>query len=158
MVDMLGKEIGKTGPFASLEEEVVLNLLRTADRLTGSIENALKPTALSPTQYNVLRILRGVSPQGLPCQEIARRMITRDADLTRLLDRLQKRGLVHRQRQTDDRRVVRITITPAGLSTLSGLDQAVLSLNKKLLGHLGADRLKLLLELTEQAREQIAPR
>lgn len=157
MVSKLGEEIGKTGPFASLEEEVVLNLLRTADRLMGSIENVLKPTALSPTQYNVLRILRGVSTQGLSCQEIARRMITRDADLTRLLDRLQERGLVHRKRQTDDRRVVRITITPAGLSTLTELDQTVLNLNKKLLGHLSADRLRLLLELIEQVRKQVEP-
>lgn len=153
MVGKLGEEIGKTGPFASLEEEVVLNLLRTADRLMGTIEDVLKPVGLSPTQYNVLRILRGVSAQGLSCQEIARRMITRDADLTRLLDRVQQRGLVHRQRQTDDRRVVRITITPAGLSTLSELDRTVLDLNKKLLGHMGDDRLKLLLDLIEDVRK-----
>src|SRR5277367_4833599 len=106
MAGKLREEIGKTGPFASLEEEVMLSLLRTADRLMRSSENALRPAGLTPTQYNALRILRGMSPQGLACQEIARRMITRDADLTRLLDRLETRGLIHRQRQTDDRRVV----------------------------------------------------
>jgi DNA-binding MarR family transcriptional regulator len=154
MSGKLREEIGKSGPFASLEEEVLLNFLRTADRLTGSVESALKPVGLSPTQYNVLRILRGVNPQGLACQEIARRMITRDADITRLLDRLQARGLVHRQRQTDDRRVVHITITPAGLAMLAELDPMILDLNQNLLRHLGTAGLKQLLELIEQARIQ----
>jgi DNA-binding MarR family transcriptional regulator len=157
MSGKLREEIGKTGPFASLEEEVMLNFLRTADRLTGCAESALRPVGLSPTQYNVLRILRGVSPQGIGCQEIARRMITRDADITRLLDRLQERGLVHRQRQTTDRRVVHITITPAGLAMLAELDPMVLELNEKLLHHMGVDRLKLLLELSEEARQKTEP-
>jgi DNA-binding MarR family transcriptional regulator len=153
MSGKLREEIGKSGPFASLEEEVLLNFLRTADRLTGSVESAIKPMGLSPTQYNVLRILRGVNPQGIGCQEIARRMITRDADITRLLDRLQERGLVHRQRQTDDRRVVHITITPAGLAMLAELDPIIVDLNQKLLRHLGTQRLKMLLELIEEARK-----
>src|SRR5579872_6336077 len=110
MPGKLQKEIGKTNPFTSLEEETTLNLLRTADRLVGYLETALKPLGLTPTQYNVLRILRGVSPQGIACQEIARRMITRDADLTRLLDRLESQGLLRRERQTDDRRVIHIFI------------------------------------------------
>src|SRR5580658_8587990 len=98
MAGKLQNEIGKKGPFASLEEEATLNLLRTADRLMGLCEAALKPVGITPTQYNVLRILRGVSPQGVACQEIARRMITRDADLTRLVDRLERRGLAARER------------------------------------------------------------
>src|SRR5580698_10384608 len=106
MSGKLQKEIGKRDPFTSLEQEVVLNLLRTADRFMGKAEAGLKAAGLTPTQYNVLRILRGMSPLGIACQEIARRMITRDADLTRLLDRLESRGLVQRQRQTADRRVV----------------------------------------------------
>jgi DNA-binding MarR family transcriptional regulator len=154
MAGKLKTEIAKSGPFASLEEEVMLNLLRTADRLMGRFENALKPSGLTPTQYNVLRILRGMSPQGIACQEIARRMITRDADLTRLLDRLESRGLVRRQRQVDDRRVVHTTITPLGMSLLAELDGLVLETNKKALGHLGHDRLSLLLELLEDARSQ----
>jgi len=153
MASKLGDEIGKTGPFASLEEEVMLSLLRTADRLMRTSENALRPAGLTPTQYNVLRILRGMSPQGLACQEIARRMITRDADLTRLLDRLETRGFIHRQRQTDDRRVVQITITPAGSALLAELDGMVNDLNKKLLGHLDAQKLNQLLELVDQVRE-----
>jgi len=154
MAGKLQREIAKTGPFASLEEEVMLNLLRTADRLMGRLEGALKPSGLTPTQYNVLRILRGVSPQGIACQEIARRMITRDADLTRLLDRLESHGLVHRQRQQDDRRVVHATITEAGLSLLAELDGVALATNKETLGHLGTDRLSLLLELLEEARDR----
>ncbi|MGD0389839.1 MAG: MarR family transcriptional regulator [Tepidisphaeraceae bacterium] len=155
MAGKLQKEIAKSGPFASLEEEVMLNLLRTADRLMGSFESALKPSGLTPTQYNVLRILRGMSPQGIACQEIARRMITRDADLTRLLDRLESRGLVHRQRQADDRRVVHITITPAGLSLLAELDGVARETNKKALGHLGSERLSLLVKLLEEARDPV---
>jgi DNA-binding MarR family transcriptional regulator len=154
MAGKLQKEIAKSGPFASLEEEVMLNLLRTADRLMGTLEGALKPSGLTPTQYNVLRILRGMSPQGIACQEIARRMITRDADLTRLLDRLESRGLVHRQRQVDDRRVVHVTITPVGMSLLAELDGMVLETNKRTLGHLGSERLSLLLELLEAARDR----
>ena len=155
MVSKLGNVIGKKGPFASLEEEVTLSLLRTADRLMRITENALRPSGLTPTQYNVLRILRGMSPQGLACQEIAGRMITRDADLTRLLDRLETRSLIQRQRQTDDRRVVLITITAAGLALLAELDCLVNELNKKLLGHLDAEKLNHLLELVDQVREPI---
>jgi DNA-binding MarR family transcriptional regulator len=153
MSGKLQKEIGKTGPFASLEEEAMLNLFRTADRLTGPLQRVLKPSGLSQTQYNVLRILRGVSPKGLSCQEIARRMITRDADLTRLVDRLLKRELVARERQQDDRRVVHITITQQGLDLLAGLDTAVNEANKKALGHIPAERLQDLIDLLELARE-----
>jgi DNA-binding MarR family transcriptional regulator len=153
MSGKLQKEIGKTGPFASLEEEAMLNLLRTADRLIEPWERALKPMGLSPTQYNVLRILRGISPDGISCQEIARRMITRDADLTRLVDRLEKRGLVARQRQTTDRRVVHLTIAPAGLELLAQLDNAVADGNRQALGHLSPDQLRQLIELLELARE-----
>src|ERR1700691_5815364 len=145
MAGKLQNEIGKTGPFASLEEEATLNLLRTADRLMGLCEAALKPAGITPTQYNVLRILRGVWPQGIACQEIARRMITRDADLTRLLDRLESRNLVQRQRQSGDRRVVHISITHGGLSLLAELDGPVVEMNEKLLGHIGREQLHMLI-------------
>ena len=153
MPGKLQKEIAKTGPFAALEEEASLNILRTADRLAGCFEHILKPKGLTPTQYNVLRILRGVSPQGIACQEIAQRMITRDADLTRLLDRLESRQLVGRQRQASDRRVVHISITQTGLVLLGDLDAAVVEMNRKLLGHLSPEKLHNLIELLELARE-----
>jgi DNA-binding MarR family transcriptional regulator len=155
MAGKLQKEIGKTGPFVSLEEEATLNLLRTADRLMGLCEFALKPAGITPTQYNVLRILRGVSPQGVACQEIARRMITRDADLTRLLDRLESRGFVRRDRQTDDRRVVHILITEAGLTLLAGLDSTTAKMNQAIFAFLDRERLSTFVELLEHVREHV---
>jgi DNA-binding MarR family transcriptional regulator len=94
-----------------LEEAAFLELLRTTDKLSRGLVRVLKGEDLSPTQYNVLRILRG-SPAGLPCGEIATRMITRDPDVTRLLDRLEKRELISRCRETKDRRTVMSRITP----------------------------------------------
>ena len=95
-----------------------LDLLRATDMLSRGPIEVLKQEDLSMTQYNVLRILRG-APAGLPCGEIAKRMITRDPDITRLLDRLEKRGLISRCRETKDRRAVMTRITPRGLSSLS---------------------------------------
>lgn len=111
----------------------------------------LKTEDLSSTQYNVLRILRGV-PDGLPCGEIANRMITRDPDITRLLDRLEKRSLVSRCRETEDRRTVLTRITPEGLKLLARLDEPVVAAHRRQLGHLGRERLRALRELLEAAR------
>src|ERR1700682_5880573 len=96
------------------EEAAFLELLRTTDMLSRGLISVLKTEELSATQYNVLRILRG-APQGLPCGEIASRMITRDPDVTRLLDRMEKRGLISRSRESRDRRLVLARITPEGL-------------------------------------------
>src|SRR5262245_24239738 len=96
MVGQLRTEILQQQPFDSLEQEALLNLLRTADVCMQRITAVLKPFKLSHSQYNVLRILRGAGPDGLPCQEVAERMISRDPDITRLLDRLEARGLVKR--------------------------------------------------------------
>ena len=155
MAGKLQNEIGKTGPFASLEEEATLNLLRTADRLMGLCEAELKPTGITPTQYNVLRILRGVSPQGIACQEIARRMITRDADLTRLLDRLESADL--------SAGIDRPTI--AGWSTSSlprlawrswpGWTRQPQKINQAIFGFLERERLSTFVELLEQVRGQV---
>src|SRR5437660_9406904 len=106
------------------EEEVFLDLLRTTDLPGRRVATVLKPDDLSPTQYNVLRILRG-APDGLTCGEIASRMITRDPDVTRLLDRLEKRELISRCRESNDRRTVMARITPEGLRLLAGLDEPV---------------------------------
>ena len=152
MVSKLGREIGKTGPFESLEQEVFLNCMRTADWLARCGAAALKPAGLSAAQYNVLRILRGVGKPEISCQEIANRMITRDPDLTRLLDRLEKRGLVTRERQHDDRRVVKVFITEQGLSLLTGLDVPIKEMHRRQLGHLGPDKLQQFLNLLELAR------
>ena len=106
------------------EEAAFLDLLRTTDLLSRGLVQVLKAEDLSATQYNVLRILRG-APDGLPCGEIANRMITRDPDITRLLDRLEKRRLTSRCRETRDRRTVRVRITPDGLKLLSRLDEQI---------------------------------
>ena len=136
------------------EEAAFLDLLRTCDLLTRGPAQVLKKEDLSSTQYNVLRILRG-APEGLPCGEIANRMITRDPDITRLLDRLEKRGLISRCRETKDRRMVMARITPDGLKLLARLDEPVEEIHRQQLGHLGRERLRMLTELMEAARAEV---
>jgi DNA-binding MarR family transcriptional regulator len=142
------KERGEAG---SPEEAAFLDLLRTADLLTRGVVPVLKTADLSPTQYNVLRILRG-SEEGLPCGEIAKRMITRDPDITRLLDRLEKRGLISRRREAKDRRTVLTRITPEGLQLLARLDEPVREAHRRQLGHLGRESLRKLAALLQAAR------
>src|ERR1700688_3540278 len=119
---------------ACLEEVAFLELCRTTDLLSRRLEFLLKAEDLSSNQYNVLRILRG-SPDGLPCGEIGNRMITRDPDITRLLDRLEKRGLISRHRETKDRRMVMARITEDGLKLLDRLDEPVQVTHRRQLGH-----------------------
>ena len=136
------------------EEMAFLDLLRTTDMLSRGLVEILKAEDLSSTQYNVLRILRG-APEGLPCGEIASRMITRDPDITRLLDRMEKRGLISRCRETKDRRMVMARITPEGLKLLGRLDEPVEEGHRRQLGHLGRDRLRALTELLHAARSKV---
>ena len=145
---------GKRRRVGSSEEDAFLDLLRTTDMLSRGLVQVLKSEELSPTQYNVLRILRG-SPAGLPCGEVASRMITRDPDITRLLDRLEKRGLISRCRETKDRRMVMAKITPDGLKLLARLDEPVGDTHRRQLGHLGRDRLRALAELLHAARSVV---
>jgi DNA-binding MarR family transcriptional regulator len=138
----------------TLEEDAFVALLRAADVLQWRAEEMFKEHGLSATQYNALRILRGAGPEGLTCSEIGERMINRDPDITRLLDRLERRSLVRRKREPQDRRVIRCGITNAGLALLKSLDRPVLTLNRRLLGHLGEGRLQSLISLLETARER----
>lgn len=133
-------------------EEVVLALLRTGELLTAPVTEVLRGADLSLSQYNVLRILRGAGTDGLPCGEISARMVRRDPDLTRLLDRLETRGLVKRARSTADRRVVTATITGEGLSLLASLDEPVEASLKRALAHVPVARLRELLEILEELR------
>jgi DNA-binding MarR family transcriptional regulator len=137
------------------EEAAFLDLLRTCDLLSRGPAQVLKTEDLSATQYNVLRILRG-SPEGLPCGEIGSRMITRDPDITRLLDRLEKRELISRCRETKDRRMVMARITPDGLKLLARLDAPVEESHRKQLGHLGRERLRALSELLHACRTKVS--
>ncbi len=132
-----------------------LDLLRTTDMLSRSLVGILKAEDLSANQYNVLRILRGAH-DALPCGEIASRMITRDPDITRLLDRLEKRNLISRCRETKDRRMVMAGITPEGLKLLSRLDEPIEEAHRRCLGHLGRERLRALTELLQAARSAVS--
>lgn len=159
MAGKLQKELGKRDPFASAAEEALLSILRTADLLSRDAAELFKPFGLSGTQYNVLRILRGTCPagtRGLPCSAIAARMLTRDPDMTRLLDRLEKRGLITRAREETDRRVVRTCITEKGLKLLAELDPLVAQSHQDRLGHMTAAQLRELIELLELARERVS--
>lgn len=148
----LRQEIKQKKPFGSLEEELYLNLQRTADAALRPVAQLLKRQGLSQAQYNVLRILRGTGAEGLPCGEVAHRMVTRDPDVTRLLDRMEKRGLVNRSREREDRRVVVIRITQAGLDVLKGLDAPMARLHRGQMGHLCEKDLRSLIGLLEEAR------
>jgi len=154
---MKGSNQSKSGRrrAACPEEEAFLDLLRTCDLLSRGPAQVLKTEDLSATQYNVLRILRG-SPEGLPCGEIGSRMITRDPDITRLLDRLEKRELISRCRETKDRRMVMARITPEGLKLLARLDAPVQESHRKQLGHLGRERLRALAELLDACRTKVS--
>lgn len=142
----------KPKPGSCPEEVTYLEMLRTMEALSHRFAQVLKSRDLSSTQYNVLRILRG-APEGLPCGEIGNRMVTRDSDITRLLDRLEKRSLISRCRESKDRRTVWTRITPEGLELLASLDEPVRAAQRERLGHLGSERLNLLADLLRMARQ-----
>lgn len=142
----------QTKGFSSLEAEAYLNLYRTADVAVRATEELLKPVGLTQSQYNVLRILRGAGEEGLTPSQVSERLLTRDPDVTRLIDRLGRGRLVTRRRDQRDRRAVTLRITNEGVALLKRLDEPAEALPKRLLGHLGARRLRLLIGLLEEAR------
>src|ERR1700757_5128822 len=148
----LQSELKQNVPFRSREQEAYLALLRTTDALQTSVESQLNEFGLTVTQYNALRILRGAEPDGLPCSEIGERMITHDPDVTRLLNRLEKRGLVKRTRAKTDRRVIYGKISAAGLKLLREMDAPVEKHGREILKHVGQEKLVQLIELLELVR------
>ena len=148
----LQAELKQKRPFASREQEAYLALLRTADKLQSSMESKLKEFGLTGTQYNALRILRGAAPDGLPCSEIGEHMITHDPDITRLLNRLEKRGLVERARDQHDRRVIYGKISAAGQKLLRDMDGPVERHGREMLHHVSQADLRRLIDLLEQVR------
>lgn len=156
MADRLRKEIKQKRPFSSVQEEVVLALMRTADQLAAPMNEVLRSANLSVSQYNILRILRGAGDEQLPCGEISARMVRREPDLTRLLDRLEARGLVVRERSTSDRRSVLASITAAGRKLLEELDEPAEEVLKRSLAHVSRRRLEELLEILEEVRSNSA--
>src|SRR5262249_5293360 len=139
---------------ASSEERIFIALLKAADALVQEAEELTRCAELTGTQYNVLRILRGAGPEGLACRGIGERMITHDPDITRLLDRMEKNGLITRERQKDDRRVVKTRIPPRGLELMKPLDQPMRDLHKRQFRHMAGGRLKTLCGLLEEIRRE----
>lgn len=146
-------ELKQTRPFGSLEEEAYLNVQRTSNTLNQGIADLLRQYDLTQAQYNVLRILRGAGEGGLNASDIAGRMISRDPDVTRLVDRLEKRGLVDRWRCSEDRRVVWTRISQAGLDLIGPIDAPLNELHRRLLSHMSPEKLETLIALLEEARD-----
>jgi DNA-binding MarR family transcriptional regulator len=151
----ISREIRQTRPFGSLEREATVTLLRTGDVLHHAVESALRPWGVSPEQYNVLRILRGADERGLPCLEVAERMLARSPNMTRLIDKLVAKGLAERHAREADRRVVRISATPRARALLAELDPAVEAVTAKL-ASIAPERLKALVDVLDAVRERLA--
>ncbi|MGE0193613.1 MAG: MarR family winged helix-turn-helix transcriptional regulator [Planctomycetota bacterium] len=149
----LSEELKLSRPFPSVGTEAYLSLVRTAHLLQDETAALLRTQDLSLPQYNVLRILRGAGETGLPCLGVGERMVARVPDVTRLIGRLEDRGLVHRERSQADRRVVTVRITPEGLERLAGLDVPLRELHDGQLAPLSAKEQKLLLDLLQRLRE-----
>lgn len=150
----LQDELKQSRPFASIEQEATLNVVRTGAMLTDMFEQVLKPYGLSAAQYNVLRILRGAEPDGLCRNEIRDRMITRMPDMTRLLDRMEDAGLVTRTRQTTDRRLVRTELTERARGLLDEIEPRMLEEHRNRLGRMSREDLRRIIELLTAVRRQ----
>ena len=148
----LRDELRQAKPFRSLEEEATLNIARTSAVLEHALAQSLKPHDITPTQYNVLRILRGSGSEGLCRNEVGQRLVRQVPDVTRLLDRMEQLGLIARVRGNDDRRFVSTHLTPKGRDVVDRLDDEVSAIHRRHLAHLGETKLKLLVDLLTRAR------
>lgn len=151
----LRTEIKQTRPFGSLQEEAYLSVIRTAAMLSHSFNDALKERGITGTQYNALRVLRGAGSKGLCRNEVRDRLVARVPDATRLLDRLERMGLIERERGDDDRRFVTTRITSAGLELLADLDQPTLALHERQFGDEGEAELRTLVAVLERVRQRL---
>lgn len=154
MSERLREELQQHQPFGSLEEVTFLSVQRTASLWMQILAHQLRPYGLTPTQYNVLRILRGVHPGSLTCGEIGDRMVTTVPDVTRLADRLVTRRLAWKARDKSDRRRVRVEISGQGLELLDSLDEKVLEWMQELMSSLEETKMRTLVELLEEARQE----
>ena len=154
MGSKLASEIRQNKPFALPEEEALLNIVRTHEFISQRQLEFFKRYRLTPTQYNVLRILRGAGKDGVTCSECSERMVTSDPDITRLLDRLEARGLLRRERSTQDRRVVLSSITAEGLKLLESIDRPLAELTKRIMGKVSRKKLAEMVEILESIREE----
>ncbi len=156
MADQLQHELRQRKPFPSLEVEALLSISRTADALNRYTQRLLKRNHISPTQYNVLRILRGAGKDGLPCSQIGARLVHQDPDITRLLYRLENLGLIRREREEGDKRVVLSRITEQGLCLLDAVSPQVDQSATDLLGSLGHQRLQAIIDSLDEVRNAVA--
>lgn len=152
MTPALQEEIKQTKPFRTLCQEAQLNIVRTANQLSDTFEQMLKPHGITGTQYNVLRILRGAEPGGLCRNEVSQRLLNRMPDATRLLDRMEEADLVTRERSVEDRRLVTTRITKKGRQLVDSLDDAADQQHEKSLGHMTEQQLRTLVKLLTLAR------
>jgi DNA-binding MarR family transcriptional regulator len=152
----LQQELKQTKPFRSPAEEALLSIARTAAMLDHAHAEGFRPFGITPTQYNVLRILRGAGESGLCRNEVRERLIARVPDTTRLLDRLADMGLISRDRDTPDRRFVTTRITQGGLELLARMDEPIRQLNEEQVGHVSAERLRLLIDVLAEVRNRPA--
>jgi DNA-binding MarR family transcriptional regulator len=153
----LQREIRQGKPFRTPAHEAVVGLLRTTDRVRRALAGVVEPRGVTLQQYNVLRILRGARPRGLPTLEIAARMVEHAPGITRLLDRLESKALVRRQRRARDRRQVVCRITPAGLRLLVGLEAGLQRADRSTLGVLSRRDLRRLIALLDRIRAAPVP-
>ncbi len=156
-MSQLARELKQTRPFPSPVQEAVVSIKRTAALLDLRLAELLRPLGITPTQYNVLRILRGAGPAGLPRCEVQARLVAPVADTTRLLDRLEKMGFVARARDTDDRRVVTSTITSRGLAVLEQAAVPLRQIEEREVGTISAARLRQLISVLDEVR-RLMPR
>jgi DNA-binding MarR family transcriptional regulator len=153
MAPDLREELKQRKAFKSLEQEAHLNVVRTATVLADAFDLLVKPFGISAAQYNVLRILQGADPEGLCRNDVRNRLVRRMPDVTRLLDRMEKAGLVTRARDSDDRRLVSTRITPKGQRLVERLDPLVEEEHHRRLGHLTDSQLRTLIELLGLVRQ-----
>ncbi len=154
----VGEEIRQNRPLRSPTHEALLALLRTADDVRRSLVKLLQAEDITPQQYNVLRILRGAAPEGLPTLQIAERMLERTPGVTRLIDRMELKGLVERKRCTEDRRRVWCRITEQGLALLARLDEPMARADEALFSVLDEDELRALVDSLDRIRAALAER
>lgn len=152
MPSSLQEELKQTKPFASLEQEALLSIVRTSAQLTDRMELFLRPYGVTVTQYNVLRILRGAEPGGLCRNELRDRMLTRMPDVTRLLDRMEEAGLVERARDNEDRRMVSSRITKRATQLLATLDPLVAENEKHFFSGISEGRIQTLIDVLDAVR------
>jgi DNA-binding MarR family transcriptional regulator len=148
----LQREIRQTRPFRSPSHEAAVGLLRTADLVRRQVCEVLAPYGITPAQYNVLRVLRGAGPEGLPTLEVAERLIEHAPGITRLLDRLERRGWVRRERCREDRRQVLCYLTSAGEELLARLDGPVEAVDEAALKGLTERQQQELIDLLDRVR------